>query len=136
MNKICTSLEQSEKLVELGIDINTADMHWMNGILFLSFDKVDKAYCDKWGYDYLPAWSLSALMDILPIFRVPTAFSDKVSVPSMIKTDNGYLLKYVGDFEIKINNGGDIEAPIEVLADTTIDAAFEMVCWLKENNKI
>ena len=25
MNKICTSLEQSKKLIELGIDINTAD---------------------------------------------------------------------------------------------------------------
>lgn len=26
MNKICTSIEQSRKLIELGIDINTADM--------------------------------------------------------------------------------------------------------------
>lgn len=26
--KICTSIEQSKKLVELGIDINTADMYW------------------------------------------------------------------------------------------------------------
>ena len=28
MNKICTSLEQSQKLKELWIDINTADMYW------------------------------------------------------------------------------------------------------------
>lgn len=28
MNKICTSIEQSKKLIELGIDINTADMFW------------------------------------------------------------------------------------------------------------
>ena len=28
MNKICTSLEQSKKLVELGIDVNTADMRY------------------------------------------------------------------------------------------------------------
>lgn len=27
-NKICTSLEQSQKLIELGIDVNTADMFW------------------------------------------------------------------------------------------------------------
>lgn len=26
MNKICTNLEQSKKLIELGIDVNTADM--------------------------------------------------------------------------------------------------------------
>ena len=28
MNKICTSKEQSQKLIDLGIDINTADMYW------------------------------------------------------------------------------------------------------------
>ena len=28
MNKICTSQEQSKKLIELGIDTTTADMFW------------------------------------------------------------------------------------------------------------
>lgn len=28
MNKLCTSLEQSKKLIELRIDVNTADMYW------------------------------------------------------------------------------------------------------------
>ena len=28
MNKICASLEQSKKHVELGIDVNTADMSY------------------------------------------------------------------------------------------------------------
>ena len=28
MNKICTSINQSKKLIELGVDINTADMIW------------------------------------------------------------------------------------------------------------
>jgi hypothetical protein len=28
MNKICTSIEQSKKLLELGIDVNTADMYY------------------------------------------------------------------------------------------------------------
>jgi hypothetical protein len=28
MNKICTSIEQSKKLIELGLDVNTADMFW------------------------------------------------------------------------------------------------------------
>lgn len=27
MDKICTSLEQSKKLIEFGIDVNTADMY-------------------------------------------------------------------------------------------------------------
>ena len=28
MNNICTSVEQSQKLIELGIDVNTADMYY------------------------------------------------------------------------------------------------------------
>lgn len=28
MNKICTSIERSQKLIEMGIDINTADVYW------------------------------------------------------------------------------------------------------------
>ena len=28
MNKICTSFKQSKKLIELGTDVNTADMHY------------------------------------------------------------------------------------------------------------
>jgi len=27
-SKICTSIEQSKKLIELGIDVNTADMYY------------------------------------------------------------------------------------------------------------
>ena len=29
MNKICTDLIQSRRFIELGIDINTADLHYM-----------------------------------------------------------------------------------------------------------
>ena len=28
MNKICTSIDQSKKLIELGLDVKTADMFW------------------------------------------------------------------------------------------------------------
>jgi len=28
MNKLCTTIEQSQKLIELGIDVNTSDMFY------------------------------------------------------------------------------------------------------------
>ena len=31
-SKICTSIEQSKKLIKLGIDIYSADMYWKNGV--------------------------------------------------------------------------------------------------------
>ncbi len=67
MNKICTSIEQSKKLIELGIDMNTADMMWtydftagvINGINVISghFKPEEKD---------IPAWSISALFELLP----------------------------------------------------------------------
>lgn len=69
MNKICTSLEQSKKLIELGIDVSTADMFWKNGVS----DKYIQCFTPfvssgtNIDYDYdIPAWSLSALLELMP----------------------------------------------------------------------
>ena len=64
MNKICTSIEQSQKLLELGIDVNTADMFWLiTGKPRLHVLVEDEKY-SRW--DCMPAWSLSAFLDVLP----------------------------------------------------------------------
>ena len=138
--KSYTDIEQSKKLAEI-LPIESADMYWKNGVSNKYIQCLTPFVIDDYGsnvnYDYdIPCWSLAALFKILPIFTKPTAFSIDVSVPSVTKTDNGWLLKYNGDFTLYINNGKDTEAPVEFLADNPIDAAFEMVCWLKENGKI
>ena len=46
MNKICTSIEQSQKLIKLGIDVNTADMCWQNNEFPIGFNDDDA----------VPAW--------------------------------------------------------------------------------
>ena len=55
MNEICTSIEQSQKLIKLGIDVNTADMCWQNNEFPIGFNDDDA----------VPAWSLSALLSLL-----------------------------------------------------------------------
>ena len=62
MNKICTSLEQSQKLLELGIDINTADMFYtiIDQGLYLEVKQGIEPSKDD-----IPCWSLAALLDIL-----------------------------------------------------------------------
>jgi len=84
MSKICTSIKQSKKLIELGLDVNTADMRY--GYI-APYDYSDRMY--DGGYDEipypkdflvknpnfsaneydaeLPCWSLAALLDVLPI---------------------------------------------------------------------
>ena len=75
MTKICTDIEQSKKLIELGIDVNTADMFWLTtdkSRLHILVEDLEKY--SRW--DCMPAWSLSALLNLLPIVN-------------LIKLDNG-----------------------------------------------
>ena len=125
MNKICTTLEQSKKLIELGIDVNTADMYYMyrhweideNTIgsqsdASIGFDS-DFYYSANNGktYHYIPAWSLSALLELIPAGNI--------------------LLRDALSKNYKCINTVDSD-----LYDNPLDAVFEMVCWLKENGKI
>jgi hypothetical protein len=58
---ICTTIEQSKKLMELGIDRKSSDMYyWCGSDLRLGGYKAQDEEFD------IPAWSLSALMDVLP----------------------------------------------------------------------
>ena len=112
MNKICTSIEQSKKLIELGIDVNTADMLWtydfvvndINGLNVIS-DNFKPEEND------IPAWSLSALLELIPAGNI--------------------LLRDALSKNYKCINTVDSD-----LYDNPLDAVFEMICWLKENNKL
>ena len=67
MNKICTSIKQSLKLIELGIDVNTADMYYPNRVGGHNYPLPIEC---KMGLPLLsqelPAWSLAALLNVLP----------------------------------------------------------------------
>ena len=56
---ICTTIEQSKKLIELKIDINTADMCWFENDVF-TISYIDSLITE------CPAWSLSALLELIP----------------------------------------------------------------------
>ena len=65
-----TTLEQSEHLLKLGINPNSADMWWSRCCIMKFDDEIKVAYsCDKVNLnsfkildDDVPAWSLSALL--------------------------------------------------------------------------
>jgi hypothetical protein len=125
MNKVCTTIKQSRKLFELGIDIKTADMYYMyrhweidentvgaQSDAHIGFNS-DFYYGADNGktYHYVPAWSLTALLGLIP----------KFSLEKDVSGNEGYQLHY------NYNT---------VYYDDPIDAAFDMICWLKEHNKI
>ena len=109
MAKICTSIEQSKKLIELGIDVNTSDMYYdVNSYGIQS--KPEVAIGKVWSKD-IPAWSLTALLKLIP----------KFSLEKGISNNAGYLLCY------NYNT---------TYYDEPVDAAFEMICLLKKYKKI
>jgi hypothetical protein len=105
-----TTMEQSRNLAKI-LPIESADMWWDTS--------EDKPRLEKHYHEYLsrtidpiPAWSLSALMNL---------FDDKAGLAK----DYGLWFCY--------DNG---KSHCTKHYDEPIDAAFEMVCWLKENGKI
>lgn len=135
MNKICTTIEQSKKLIELGIDVNTADMHYYKNSfgdyiegLYNSSDL--KEGFELKGIEYIPAWSLSALLELIPPYL--GEFNEGIDF-GFSKSMNK---KWYSAHYIQLNDDGVATFNKTVTGDTAIDAAFKMVVWLKENNKI
>jgi hypothetical protein len=114
MNKICTSLEQSKKLIELGIDVNTADMCW--SLVNKNHPPVVGKYCAEYGGMQLPAWSLNALMELMNR-----------------NCYNVSLNCHGAEWNVKFD---DSETYKEFIRDYAVDAAFEMVVWLLKKKKI
>ena len=109
-NKICTSIEQSKKLIELGIDVNTADMYWWSSGKRYYIEAMDDGdFNEEEGH--IRAWSLSVLLELIP--------------PGNVLLRDALSRKY------KCINTVDSD-----YYDNPLDAAFEMIVWLKENEKI
>lgn len=111
--KICTSIEQSKKLLELGLDADTADMGY-NGIENRDTGRIwyDKYPTTMPNVDSIPAWSLSALLKLMPQFTL-----------------NGFCN---GKFNCR-----DERADNYAIVDSNpLDAAFDMVVYLIEQGYI
>lgn len=140
MNKICTSIEQSKKLKELGIDVNSADMHWQyieedNGQLqWFHFPK-DFSINEN---ESIPAWSLTALWELLPSdFDVKGEFG---TFNYQIRPRKYRFSADIDVYQIAYGSHNQDGVWSDMIntpeCENFVDAAFEMVVWLKENEKI
>jgi len=139
MNKICTSIEQSRKLIELGIDIKTSDMYYWCGEELRIYAGGYKAQNKE--YD-IPAWSLSALMHLLPsVLTVKGEYSEtqyEIDIRKCALTDmvDIYQIAY-GNYRWHDDGSSSWSDMINTgQREELIDAAFEMVCWLKKEEYI
>ena len=157
MKRICTSIDQSKKLIELGVDVNTADMTYVSmkdygeNTYHLTVGKTDVNWAkDELGnlnwndvYEkYIPAWSLSSLMNLLPSEFTEvgkystTIYEIKIRKYNLIEDVNLHQIAY-GNYKFYEDGNSYWKDMINTgEKEDLLDAAFEMVCWLKENNKI
>ena len=115
MNKICTSIEQSKKLIELKLPKDSADMFYLRADIALGeIECYPNALHREDIGDDIPAWSLSALLELIQCdYKLEKTLFDQSDyfTYSIVCDDLDYRT-----FEY----------------DNPIDAAFEMLVWLKE----
>ena len=111
MNKICTDINQSKKLIELGIDVQTADMYWWTTSSRYYIEAMDDGDFNE-AEGHIRAWSLTTLFNMLPksarLERGSSTELCRVTLPVELKCSDWYL--------------------------EPIDAVFEIVCLLKKKS--
>lgn len=79
MRQVCTTKEESQELLKLGIDKHSADMYYPVYPTGNTFPEICDSEEDGLQVDY-PAWSLSALLQLVP---TGTVFISKYKNPSV-----------------------------------------------------
>ena len=133
--KSYTDITQSKKLIELGIDINTADMWWNTEKHYPEFVKTYREHLGE-QISPIPVWSLAALIDVLPN-EISTGenFADKYQIDiRKYDWEDGtiwYQIAYgndrgsSGEWHDMINTGEK---------ENIIDCCYQMIVRLKEKD--
>lgn len=124
---ITTTIEQSKELHRLGLPAESADMYWSHVQNqtkdFWKLEVIQRYWRPYKGVDsYIPAWSLSALLEVMPNNDYWDIY--------LFQAQDGKWQSVWNDCEISNGESKDF------IADTPIAAAYELVCWLLVNNLI
>ena len=124
---IATTIEQSRHLLELGLDPKTADMYYpyFGAGQYGDIPRVGFPIEYSGGRD-IPAWSLSALLEVMP---------SNIGDYDLYTTKHKYVDGGHG-YNVEYNRGFTISVLHKETSRDLVDAAYEMVCWLLENNLI
>lgn len=145
--KSYTGIEQSRKLAEI-LPLESADMKWFfwkDEIVKLptfGYSKESAEFYKETEAVYLPCWSLTALLNLLPSkFTEKGKYSEttyEIHIRKYALTENVdvYQIAY-GNYKFYEEGNCSWKDMINTgEKENLIDAAFDMICWLKENNKL
>lgn len=146
MRTLATTIEQSKHLLELGLDPKTADMWWSNRFVYWQSTPMigiateqNQLYTFKWSDDDIPAWSLSALLEVIPAMIVYPTWADKRTTDVWFTLDKDYNNETKKQFYMcyyKSLDTHQLATNTDPSHSSPIDAAYEMVCWLLEQGLI
>ncbi len=142
--KSFTDLEQSKKLAEI-LPIEKADMAYCytkKGDKLVSPIPIHLTSTPTNTFKYVYCWSLAALMDLLPSkFTEKGKYSEttyNIHIRKYALTENVdlYQIAY-GNYKFYEDGNSSWKDMVNTgEKENLIDAAFQMICWLKENKKI
>ena len=125
--KSYTDITQSKKLIELGIDINTADMWWNTEKHYPEFVKTYREHLGE-QISPIPLWSLAALIEALPLGVDIHNISDGHKIYY-------YVEIYTKEIYIKLKRMNKEEICLSTERhENLVDACVEMIVKLKERN--
>ena len=137
MSKIATDLEQSKQLAEI-LPIESADMYWWySGKRYYIISMDDNNYNE--GSD-IPAWSLSALLKVLPahitkgnkVYNLSTEKYESI----VCDKNNDELYKIAWSYDVRyVNKQYRLSLYATKSHDDPIDSCVEMIKLLK-NKKL
>lgn len=127
--KAYTDKKQSKKLAEI-LPIESADMHYVtwtileNGEFVVSMNQTDtiESLQEEYGKQIIPCWSLTALLDVLPV-----SCDDGQHCFALINPNPNDKTEWLCAYE---DCKGDLI--MECYADNSIDACYEMILKLHE----
>lgn len=98
-SQICTTREQSELLLSLGLKKETADMfyaaiHIGTEVVGYQVSPIYNEYNFEIFPDDIPAWSLHRLIEMMPLDVVPEGGFDNIF--TLTKNSSGYSVEYDG----------------------------------------
>lgn len=126
MKNICLSIDQMQKLKELGISTKNASMCWINDNEGNATAELHDEFCYEMSFmNPVPAFTLQDMLDIMP-WKVFSKAHDREFFLKMEKHQNKYRLFYKNPYLMDLISS--------TFNDNAVDSAFELLCWLAANN--
>lgn len=142
MSNIATSVEQSQELVSLGVNPETADMWWNYYSITYDLGHAmeirlnEPILCNlNWfnREDNIPAWSLVALLELTPLRIEKDGIIYYQCIERDIIKERSYTFSYANLFKEPTQSGYYLYFSLE---DDPVDAAVETIRWLVKKGYI